>query len=96
MGHYVRERKLFDLSTAVKKMTSMAAEQLRLTDRGRIARGMKADLVIFDGAKVLDTATFEEPHQYPHGIKHVLVNGILVVENSKHTGARPGRVLRKT
>jgi N-acyl-D-amino-acid deacylase len=96
LGHYVRERKLFDLSTAVKKMTSMAAEQLRLTDRGRIARGMKADLVIFDGAKVLDTATFEEPHQYPHGIKHVLVNGILVVENSKHTGARPGRVLRKT
>ena len=96
LGHYVRERKLFDMSTAVKKMTSMPAEQLRLTDRGRIARGMKADLVIFDGAKVRDTATFEEPHQYPDGIKHVFVNGILVVENGKHTGARPGRVLRKT
>ena len=96
LGHYVRERKLFDLSTAVKKMTSMPAEQLRLTDRGRIARGMKADLVIFDGAEVRDTATFEDPHRYPHGIKHVLVNGILVVENGKHTGARPGRVLRKT
>lgn len=96
LGHYVRERKLFDLSTAVKKMTSMPAEQLRLTDRGRIARGMKADLVIFDGAKVRDTATFEDPHRYPHGIKYVLVNGILVVENGKHTGARPGRVLRKT
>jgi N-acyl-D-aspartate/D-glutamate deacylase len=80
----------------VKKMTSMTAEQLRLTDRGRIARGMKADLVIFDGAEVLDTATFEDPHQYPHGIKQVLVNGILVVEDGKHTGARPGRVLRKT
>ncbi len=96
LGHYVRERKLFDLSTAVKKMTSMPADQLRLTDRGRIARGMKADLVIFDGAKVRDTATFEDPHQYPHGIKHVLVNGTLVVENGKHTGARPGRVLRRT
>lgn len=96
LGHYVREGKLFDLSTAVKKMTSMPAEQLRLTDRGRIARGMKADLVIFDGSEVRDTATFEEPHRYPRGIKHVLVNGILVVENGKHTGARPGRVLRKT
>ena len=96
LGHYARERKLFDLSTAVKKMTSTPANQLRLTDRGRIARGMKADLVVFDRAEVRDTATFENPHQYPHGIKHVLVNGTLVVENGKHTGARPGRVLRKT
>jgi len=96
LGYYVRERKLFDLSTAVKKMTSMPAKQLRLTDRGRIAPGMKADLVIFDGAEVMDTATFEQPHQYPHGIKHVLVNGIPVVEDGKHTGAKPGRVLRKT
>jgi N-acyl-D-amino-acid deacylase len=96
LGYYVRERKLFDLSTAVKKMTSMPADKLRLRDRGRIARGMKADLVVFDGAEVRDTATFEDPHRYPHGIKHVLVNGSLVVENGKHTGARPGRVLRKT
>jgi N-acyl-D-aspartate/D-glutamate deacylase len=96
LGYYVRERKLFDLSTAVKKMTGMPARQLGLTDRGRIGRGMKADLVIFDGAKVRDKATFERPHQYPDGIKHVLVNGILVVENGKHTGARAGKVLRKT
>ena len=96
LGYYSRERKLFDLSTAVKKMTSMPAEQLKLRDRGRVALGMKADLVIFNGAKVQDTATFEKPHQYPDGIKHVLVNGKLVVENGKHTGARPGRVLRKT
>ncbi|MHC4087862.1 MAG: N-acyl-D-amino-acid deacylase family protein [Planctomycetota bacterium] len=96
LGHYARERKLFDLSIAVKKMTSMPAEKLRLTDRGRIARGMKADLVVFDETVVRDTATFEDPHQYPHGIKHVLVNGSLVVENGRHTGARPGRVLRKT
>jgi N-acyl-D-aspartate/D-glutamate deacylase len=96
LGHYARDRKIFDLSTAVKKMTSMPAYQLRLTDRGRIARGMKADLVLFDAATVQDTATFEDPHRYPRGIKHVLVNGTLVVENGKHTGARPGRVLRKT
>jgi N-acyl-D-amino-acid deacylase len=96
LGYYVRERKLFDLSTAVKKMTGMPARQLGLTDRGRIGRGMKADLVIFDGAKVRDKATFERPHQYPDGIKHVFVNGILVVENGKHTGARAGKVLRKT
>ncbi|NIP23708.1 MAG: amidohydrolase family protein [Phycisphaerae bacterium] len=96
LGHYVRERRLLGLSSAVKKMTSMPAKQLGLADRGRVARGMKADLVIFDGAEVRDTATFEQPHQYPQGIKHVLVNGILVVENGKHTGARPGMILRKT
>ena len=95
LGFYARERRLFDLSTAVKKMTSIPADQLRLTDRGRIARGMKADLVLFDADKVRDTATFEAPHQYPQGIKYVLVNGTLVVENGRHTGARPGRVLRK-
>ena len=96
LGHYARERKLFDLPTAVKKMTGMPAEKLRLKDRGRIARGMKADLVVFNAAEVRDTATFEDPHQYPEGIKHVLVNGTFVVESGRHTGARPGRVLRKT
>ena len=96
LGHYARERKIFDLPTAVKKMTGMPAEKLGLTDRGRIARGMKADLVVFNAAEVRDTATFEDPHQYPQGIKYVLVNGTFVVENGRHTGARPGMVLRKT
>jgi len=96
LGYYARERKLFDLQTAVKKMTSMPANQIGLPDRGRIARGMKADLVVFDAATVKDTATFDNPHRYPVGIKHVMVNGKLVVENGKHTGARPGKVLRKT
>ena len=68
---------------------------LGLADRGRIARGMKADLVAFDAASVKDTATFEKPHQYPVGIEHVLVNGEPVVENGKHNGAMPGKVLRK-
>ncbi len=95
LGHYVRERGLFDLPTAVKKMTSMPADQVGLADRGRIARGQKADLVVFNAATVTDEASFEDPHRYPVGIRHVLVNGALVVEQGRHTGARPGRVLRK-
>ncbi len=73
----------------------MPADQIGLTDRGRISRGMKADIVVFDAAAVKDTATFENPHQYPLGIEYVLVNGELVVEKGKHTGAIPGKVLRK-
>jgi N-acyl-D-aspartate/D-glutamate deacylase len=95
LGHYARDRKIFDLETAVRKSTSMPADQAGLPDRGRIARGKKADLVVFDAAKVVDGATFEKPHEFPLGIAHVLVNGVFVVENGAGTGARPGRVLRK-
>jgi N-acyl-D-amino-acid deacylase len=95
LGHYARERKLFDLPTAVRKMTSMPADQAGIPDRGRIARGKCADLVCFDAARVADGNSFEEPHRYPTGIPHVLVNGTLVVEDGRPTGARPGRVLRK-
>lgn len=94
LGHYCRERKLFDLETAVKKMTSMPADQIGLADRGRLAVGRKADLVVFDAGTVIDRATFADPHQYPVGIRQVLVNGVVVVEDGKHTGARPGRALR--
>jgi N-acyl-D-amino-acid deacylase len=95
LGHYTRERGIFDLATALKKSTSMPADQVGLRDRGRIARGMKADLVVFDPDKIADSATFEEPHQYPVGVQHVLVNGTSVIEDARHTGARPGRVLRR-
>ncbi|MBW2369324.1 MAG: D-aminoacylase [Deltaproteobacteria bacterium] len=95
LGHYTRERKIMDLPTAVKKMTTMPAARLGLRDRGRIARGMKADLVVFDAATVLDKATFENPCQYSVGIKYVMVNGQLVVENEKHTGRKPGGMLRR-
>jgi N-acyl-D-amino-acid deacylase len=95
LGHYSRDRALFDLPTAVKKMTSMPADQAGISDRGRLARGMKADLVIFDADTIKDTATFDDPHRYAEGIRHVLVNGVGVVEEGVHTGARPGNVLRK-
>jgi N-acyl-D-amino-acid deacylase len=94
LGYYAREQHLFDLPTAVRKMTSMPADQIGLRDRGRLARGKKADVVVFDAATVVDVATFEDPHRYPVGIVHVLVNGVSVVERGAHTGARPGQVLR--
>ena len=95
LGYYVRDRKVLDLETAVRKSTSMPADQAGLADRGRIARGKKADLVVFDAARIADVATFEKPQEFPVGITHVLVNGVFVVEGGTATPARPGRVLRK-
>jgi len=96
LGYYQRERNLFDLQTAVKKMTSTPADQCNLDDRGRIARGKKADIVIFNAEKVKDLATFKNPHQYPVGIEYVLVNGQVVVKGGKHTGKKPGQILRSS
>ena len=96
LGYYARERHLFDLPTAVRKMTSLPADQIGLKDRGRLARGRNADVVVFDAATVIDVATFEDPHRYPVGIVHVFVNGVSVVDRGAHTGARPGQVLRYT
>jgi N-acyl-D-amino-acid deacylase len=95
LGFYARERGAFDLPKAVRKMTSLPADQIGLADRGRVARGKKADLVAFDAVKVRDTATFDDPHRFPEGIPLVVVNGVPVVERGAHTGARPGRVLRR-
>jgi N-acyl-D-amino-acid deacylase len=95
LGNFVRERGLMDLATAVRKMTSMPADQVGLADRGRIARGKKADLIVFDAAAVRDEATFTDPHRTSKGIEHVFVNGTAVVSGGAHTGARPGRALRK-
>ncbi|MCY3002785.1 MAG: D-aminoacylase [Planctomycetota bacterium] len=95
LGHYVRERKALDLPTAIAKMTSIPAARAGLTDRGRIERELAADLVLFDAARVADTATFEDPQRYPIGIEHVFVNGVAVVERGEPTGARPGRLLRR-
>ena len=75
-------------------MTSLPADHFGFRDRGRIAVGQAADLVVFDPARIRDRATYEQPHQYPEGIALVLVNGIAVVERGAHTKARPGQVLR--
>ncbi|WP_337287304.1 D-aminoacylase [Candidatus Methylomirabilis sp.] len=95
LGHFVRERKILDLSTAVRKMTWEPCRKLGLLDRGRLQTGCVADLVLFDSATVSDTATYEAPIQYPIGLHHVFVNGVSVVEAGEHTRARPGRVVRR-
>jgi N-acyl-D-aspartate/D-glutamate deacylase len=93
LGRFVREKKLFPLEEAIRKMTSLPARRVSLTDRGKIAPGMKADLVLFDPATVIDRSTFEEPRKLSEGIVWVAVNGQAVWEDGKPTGARPGRVL---
>jgi len=91
LGKYVRDDKVMTLSEAVRRMTSAAATQVGIKDRGRIQLGMLADLVVFNPATVMDNATYEEPHQYPTGIEHVIVNGVPVLDPRGLTGARPGR-----
>ena len=94
LAHYVRERGAMTLEEAIRKMTSLPADRLGLGDRGRLREGKAADLVILDPATVQDRATFEEPHQYPVGITHVMVNGQWVVRDGQQTDARPGQILR--
>ncbi|MFL6275980.1 MAG: amidohydrolase family protein [Blastocatellia bacterium] len=90
---YVREKKLIGLEDAVRKMTSLPAATFRLWDRGLLRPSMAADIVIFDESKVTDRATFDKPHQYAEGFAVVLVNGRVVIDGGKHTGATPGRAL---
>jgi len=93
LGLYVREKKLIRLEDAIRKMTSLPAQKFQITSRGIIQPGMYADIVIFDAGKVKDESTFEHPHAYSAGFKYVLVNGILTVDNFKHTGTRKGVIL---
>ena len=93
LGHYVRERGVITLEEAIRKMTSMTAQRLSIHDRGLLAEGFFADVAVFDADEIIDLATFEDPHQYAVGMKFVLVNGEIVVEDGAHTGARPGRIL---
>jgi N-acyl-D-amino-acid deacylase len=93
LGRFVREKKLFSLEEAIRKMTSLPARRMGLSDRGTIAPGMKADLVLFDPATVIDRSTFEQPRKLAEGIAWVSVNGQAVWEGGKATGARPGRAL---
>jgi len=94
LGKYVREEKVISLEEAVRKLTLLPATNLKITNRGRLAPGYFADVVIFDPNTIADLATFEKPHQYSTGMFHVLVNGVPVVTDGKHTGATPGRIVR--
>lgn len=94
LGRFVRDLKFLRLEEAIRKMTSLPAQRLRLPDRGLVRPGFYADLVLFDFGRITDTATFEDPQQYSDGIRTVIVNGTLVLEEGEMTGALPGQVLR--
>src|SRR5688572_20222217 len=94
LGEYVRDDKVLPLEDAIRKMTSAVTTRLSIQDRGVLRVGMFADVVVFDAATVRDRATFEQPHQLSVGVQHVLVNGVPVVRDGRHTGAKPGRALR--
>jgi N-acyl-D-amino-acid deacylase len=94
LGRYVREQRVLPLEDAVRKMTSAVAQRLSIRDRGLLREGMHADIVIFDPATVADRATYERSHQLSTGIAYVFVNGVAVVREGKHTGAKPGRTVR--
>ena len=95
LGRYVRERGVLTLPDAVRKMTSLPARRMGLSERGELREGWYADLTIFDPETVADRATFEDPHQYPAGIPWVVVNGVVTVDDGAYHDLRPGRVLRK-
>ncbi len=94
LGRYVREMKVVRLEEAIRRMSSLPAQKFQLLDRGLLRPGMAADIVVFDPAIVADKATFEKPHQYAIGFQYVLVNGVVTVDEGKHTGARAGAVLK--
>jgi N-acyl-D-aspartate/D-glutamate deacylase len=93
LGKYVREDKVLTLEDAVRKMTSLPAQTLRLKDRGLLKEGYWADVVVFDPSTVSDPATYEMPQQYAKGVPFVFVNGMAVIDSGNHTGARPGKII---
>jgi N-acyl-D-aspartate/D-glutamate deacylase len=94
LGKYVRDEKLVPLPEAIRRLTGLPATNLGLTGRGFLKPGMYADVVVFDPATIADRATYEKPHQYAVGVRHVLVNGVPVLKDGEHTGATPGRALK--
>src|SRR5213596_2001964 len=93
LGRYVREEKIISLAEAVKRLSGLPATNLGLDHRGFVKEGMFADVVVFDADTIADRATFENPHQLAVGVKHVFVNGLQVLRDGEHTGAKPGRAL---
>jgi dihydroorotase/N-acyl-D-amino-acid deacylase len=94
LGKYVRDEQVISLEDALRKMTSAVATRLSLSDRGLLKPGMFADIVVFDPKTIADRATYEQPKQLSVGVRDVWVNGVQVLRDGRHTGARPGRALR--
>lgn len=94
LGKYVREEKLFPLEEAIRRLTLFPAETFKLDRRGALRPGYHADIVVFDPKTIQDHATYEQPHQYATGVAHVFVNGVQVIKDGEHTGAKPGQVVR--
>ncbi|MDM9630783.1 N-acyl-D-amino-acid deacylase family protein [Robiginitalea aurantiaca] len=94
LSHFVREEKVISLEEAIRRLTSLPAENLRLKQRGALKPGYFADVVVFDASNIQDHATFEDPHQYATGVEHVFVNGTQVISEGEHTGATPGRFVK--
>lgn len=94
LARYVRNEKIIPLEAAIHRLTAFPARTLKLDRRGALKRGHYADLVVFDPAKIQDHATFEQPHQYATGVRDVFVNGVQVLKDGEHTGAKPGQVVR--
>src|SRR5205807_5590968 len=93
LGKYARDEKVISMSEAIRRLSGFPATNLGLDRRGSVKDGMFADVVVFDPATIADRATFEKPHQYAVGMKHVFVNGVQVLKDGEHTGAKPGRAL---
>ena len=94
LGKYVREEQVIVLEEAIHRLSGLPAANLELDHRGLLQPGMFADVVAFDPATIADTATFEAPHQYAVGMRHVFVNGVQALGDGEHTGATPGRAIR--
>ena len=94
LGQYVRQERIIPLEDAVRKMSGAVADRLLIHDRGLLRPGMYADVVVFDAATIIDHSTYEQPHQLSTGVRHVFVNGVEVIRDGRHTGAKPGRVVR--
>ena len=94
LGKYCRDEKLISLQEAIRKLSNLPAKNLKIKKRGELKVGNYADIVIFDPSKIKDNATFEKPHQYAEGMIHVFVNGVQVLKDGEHTGAKPGRFVK--
>jgi len=94
LARYVRDEKLVPLQEAIRKLAALPAENMKIERRGRLKEGYFADVVVFDSVRIQDHATYEKPHQYSTGVIHVFVNGVQVLKEGEHTGAKPGRVVR--